>query len=241
MTTGAMNAERQIHEISQRVTTATGESLTNVLRNANSVSTPDGVLDAFGKFEEARAAVLADASRNADWKLSEVHRLENDIDTKLHELETAEMAKAFKDLDRQEGAIRGGLKGTSAGSDPALQAARAAAAATIANDLAVATTVPDASTLADLFDEAVISEHEERIRRVGAVVTAKLRVLALDSTADETLRAIARRVAGEYQAWRIANPSPATRLQDIAEQRARVEATVRQRYAVTRQRLRLTR
>ena len=165
---------------------------TDVLRNANSASTPDGVLDAFGKFEQARAALLADASRSAEWKLTEVNRLQREMDTKLYELETAELAKAFKDLDRREGAIRGDLTGTSSGNDPALQAARATAATTIANDLTVAESVSEPAALADLFDEAVISESEDRIRRVGAVVGAKLRTLAVGSS-DEALRAIFRR------------------------------------------------
>ena len=197
--------------------------------------TPDGVLDVFEKFEQSRAAILAEEARTPDWKLGEVDRLTSDMDTELHKLEAAELSNVFRELDREEGTIRGALK--AAASD--LQST-AASATVISNDLTVASATDHVPTLADLFDEALLSGQEDRIRRVGAIVAHRLQTLAIGSS-NETIRAGARRVDGEYRAWSAAHPTATARLRDIQERRDRAEATVREKFVVTRQRLRFTR
>jgi hypothetical protein len=221
--------------------TTTGETRGEVVLRAGSQFDSREMIQEFIKHEHARMAVTEDPTRSAEYKREQAARLDDEIDQKLREIEENERQAEHRALDQEEGQFTAQVEGrTQTEVDPAKEMRALRRDVAIQSDMHVITQITNARTLVDMFEEGLLSKHEDRIRRVCPLAVEKLQALAKGS-ADETLRASARVVSAEYDAWTAQHPSGAERKRRFAKRRAEIDPRSRQRAERTRERLQFRR
>jgi hypothetical protein len=160
-----------------------GELKSEVLRRANSASTPVELLDRFADYETAVERLDADLRLPEPYRVAERAKLREQLHVDAEAMETDEAARRFQALADEESAVRSELKQSFLPND-------------MGAVLMIIERTRDEQTLIDLAEEAIARDYGPRIRATLPDVITKLRELAGN---NETAKARAARLAATFR------------------------------------------
>jgi len=188
---------------------------------------PARALDIFHDREVKHRQVKDDRRFREDHKQEQFAAIDAEVEQQLFDANERDVLAAMKPLQAERAKLLAEVKGTTQSPQEFLtsderheRSARATReAVTLNSDLVVASATDDPGELIDSLETAILSENQERIRRLGPVVVARLGALLQQhggyGKAPADVTGAYTQARAKFDGWRQKNPTPIARIRQI--------------------------